>query len=102
MKPYLALILALSLITPAMAQTIPDEAMKARALKRAYELNGNIMCCGSIDVSQDPVVTGIEITPETEFNALDAAAPNNETDICVRHNLRKVVSEDGKSWRCKR
>lgn len=52
---------------------VPDEAMKARALKRAYELNNNVMCCGSIDVSNDPVVTGrTVITPETEFNVLDA------------------------------
>lgn len=51
----------------------PNEEMKKRALMRAYELNGNKMCCGSIDVSQDPVVTGrTVITPETEFNVLDA------------------------------
>lgn len=52
---------------------IPDEAMKKRALQRGYELNGNVMCCGSIDVSQDPIVTGRTIiTPSTEFNVLDA------------------------------
>ena len=54
---------------------VPDEATKKRALLRAYELNGNRMCCGSIDVSQDPIVTGrIVITPETEFNVLDGAS----------------------------
>lgn len=54
---------------------VPDEATKKRALQRGYELNGNKMCCGSIDVSQDPVVTGrTAITPETEFNVLDATS----------------------------
>jgi hypothetical protein len=52
---------------------VPNEETKKRALMRAYELNGNKMCCGFIDVSQDPVVTGRNvITPETEFNVLDA------------------------------
>ena len=52
---------------------VPNEETKQRALRRAYELNGNKMCCGSIDVSDDPVVTGrTVITPETEFNVLDA------------------------------
>jgi len=52
---------------------VPNEETKRRALRRAYELNGNKMCCGSIDVSDDPIVTGrTVITPETEFNVLDA------------------------------
>jgi len=52
---------------------VPNEETKKRALMRAYELNGNKMCCGSVDVSDDPVVTGrTVITPETEFNVLDA------------------------------
>lgn len=47
---------------------VPDEATKQRALRRAYELNSN-----SIDLSDDPIVTGrTVITPETEFNMLDA------------------------------
>lgn len=53
---------------------VPNEETKKRALLRGYELNGNSMCCGSIDVSDDPIVTGrTVITPETEFNVLDAA-----------------------------
>lgn len=51
----------------------PDEALKKRALQRSYEFNGNSMVGGSIDVSNDPIVTGrIVITPDTEFNVLDA------------------------------
>lgn len=37
---------------------VPDEETKKRALKRAYELNGNSMVGPMIDVSDDPVVTG--------------------------------------------
>lgn len=60
---------------------IPDEATKKRALQRGFELNGNKMCCGSIDVSQDPVVTGrTVITPETEFNVLDATPVTPEKE----------------------
>lgn len=52
----------------------PNEEMKKRALRRAYELNNSSMCCGSIDVGNDPAMTGrTVITPETEFNVLDAA-----------------------------
>lgn len=58
----------LLMISPAVAQTIPDEAMKARALQRAYELNGNRMCCGSIDVSQDPYVTGRSEAPDLNMD----------------------------------
>jgi hypothetical protein len=78
---------------------IPDEAMKKRALLRAYELNGNSMCCGSIDVSHDPVVTGrVVITPETEFNVLDATA-DKASDPCGPHGMVQVP---GQPKRCRR
>jgi hypothetical protein len=74
-KIALACVTLLLLTATAVIAQVPDETTKARALKRAYELNGNVMCCGSIDVSQDPIVTGrTAITPETEYNVLDAKA----------------------------
>jgi hypothetical protein len=45
---------------------IPNEEKKARALQRAYDFR---TCCGSIDVSKDPYVTGIKEDP---INLLDA------------------------------
>jgi hypothetical protein len=46
---------------------VPDEAMKKRALLRAYLLNGNSMVGrAAIDVSDDPVVTGVIPAEEEE------------------------------------
>jgi hypothetical protein len=85
---------------------VPDEETKKRALRRAYELNGDKMVGGMIDVSDDPMVTGV--APAEEKNPLDAIAdmtnplPAPAADICKRHGMRKVTSEDGRSWRCRK
>ena len=53
MKTMISL-LALVAATAALAQKIPDEATKKKALLRAYHLNGDKMAgWGSIDLSND-------------------------------------------------
>jgi hypothetical protein len=107
------MLLAMLVVQPVLAQE-PDEATKIKALKRAYELNGNSMVrWGSIDLSKenlDPpvVVRTIPITPPAPLIlapskkkivdvVIDAPKRN---DICKRHGLRKIT--EGKSWRCRK
>jgi len=53
MSKTLTMLFALLLTLPAIAQE-PDEATKIRALKRAYELNGNVMSGWvSLDLSKE-------------------------------------------------
>ena len=53
MSKTLTMLFALLLTLPAIAQE-PDEATKIRALKRAYELNGNVMSGWvSLDLSRE-------------------------------------------------
>jgi hypothetical protein len=79
-----------------------DEATKKRALERAYG-----------------------ITPAKKFNKIDAGAPDlnmNDIhkflsryqkkkivynrvygdDVCEQHGLKKIISKDGTSWRCRK
>ena len=110
----------LAIAAPALAQQIPDEAIKANALKRAYQLSGNsAVSWGMIDVSGEnldanPVKTEriIPLTDPETLNAIDAralkvtdqteAAPISRPDICRRHGLRKVTTEGGRSWHCRK
>lgn len=106
----------------------PNEDTKTWALKRGYELNGNRMCCGSIDVSQEVAERNAGVVSPDEKNALDDEAGNAEdhearrrfmhrvfkatrdqlakaevkqdADICKRHGLHKVVYGD--KWRCRK
>jgi hypothetical protein len=118
MKTALALLTMLA-IQPGLAQA-PDEATKIKALKKAYELNGNSMVrWGSIDLSKynfdeapPVVVRTIPIVPPappvlipSKKKLLDAVndAPTRiitRSDICKRHGLRKIIN--GKSWHCRK
>ena len=117
MRKQLALMFLIT-ATPALAQQIPDDGIKASALKRAYQLGGN-SSWGMIDVSGEnlganPVKTEriIPLTDPDTLNAIDAralkvteqteAAPVIHQDICRRHGLRRVTTEGGKSWRCRK
>ena len=106
--------------TPALAQQIPDDGIKANALKRAYQLSGNsAVSWGMIDVSEEnldanPVKTEriIPLTDPDTLNAIDARAlkvteqaepvPVIHQDVCRRHGLRRVTTEGGRSWRCRK
>ena len=116
------LVLAL-LASPAFAEddqtayvfpVIPDEATKVWALKRAYQLNGNSMVGNNrmIDVSREtPFATPVK----TEAVPLPSPAPSQPpkgaievrlarapvADICTRHGKRRIVTNGGKSWRCR-
>ena len=79
MKKTLICIAVLAVIGTAMAQQatdappfetpswVPDEATKIRALKRAYELNGNSMVgMGSIDLTEEmKTPPGAPVPPRT-------------------------------------
>jgi hypothetical protein len=83
------------------APPVPNEAEKADALRRAMA----------------PVPRAIQPMPVAaaeEKNALDEQADLDmndlrkfsrrfvmKTDVCARHGLRKVVTHNGRSWRCK-
>ena len=110
----------LMVAAPALAQQIPDDAIKANALKRAYQLSGNsAVSWGMIDVSGEnldanPVRTEriVPLTDPDTLNAIDARAlkvteqtepaPVIHQDVCRRHGLRRVTTEGGKSWRCRK
>ena len=85
MKTMISL-LALVAATAALAQKIPDEATKKKALLRAYHLNGDKMArWGSIDLSHDDlddvphVVKTIPIPPpKAELPKLDATSTKSK------------------------
>ena len=108
----------LTIAAPALAQQIPDDAIKANALKRAYQLSGNSNW-GMIDVSGENLGANqvkteriIPLTDPDTLNAIDAralkvteqteAAQVSRPDVCRRHGLRKVTTEGGRSWHCRK
>jgi hypothetical protein len=137
MKIKLWISVALLLAAPAVAQQqpvaddhtayvvprVPDEATKAWALKRAFQLNNNSMVGNNrmIDLSREtPFINSVKtervapIVDAKDKNEMDEAADlnmgdlrkfsrrfNMKVDVCARHHMRKVASADGKSWRCK-
>ena len=106
--------LALLLASPAWAAD-PDELTredKALYLKCAYVLSGHnsLAILGSIDLSgwsREELDLCIEPKPFAEA-APDAPAPalakadRPAADICTRQGLRKVYTDSGTSWRCRK
>ena len=93
---------------------IPTEAEKIEALKLAYKLNGNSMVGSQmIDLSGPDLPKADKALPqklEDMTPAEDAIWPKLErrvreaqvSDTCTRHGMRKVITEGGRSWRCRR
>ena len=109
------LLLAAMLLWPSLAtaQDAIGEADKVAALKRAYQLNNNSMVgLGSIDLTEAPgTVRTIKIAPAELPPAIVAAAKEKpikvasaapiEKNICTKHGKRKVMRNNGKSWKCR-
>ncbi len=107
------------LATPAAAAD-PDTLTredKAMYLKCAYAIGGgSVRLRGSIDLSDwsreelekcaDPQPFAEEAPPpkpvKTTAVAVDAPKPAPESNICTRKGLRKVMTNGGRSWRCRR
>jgi hypothetical protein len=97
---------------------IPSEADKIWALKRAYELNGNLMVGPTVDLTEEykerqrshviqPVYKpNFPLADPKRKNPLDATSDMTNPDLapnpCKRHGLRKKESADGKSWKCRK
>jgi hypothetical protein len=109
----------------------PTETEKVEALRLGYILNGFSMTRhpseGSIDVSLyrrhtalpstvPPQIPGVVRTIPIDTGKRDALVvtpppeeppdvfpepPAKETDVCARNGKRKVVTDGGKSWRCR-
>jgi hypothetical protein len=102
-------------VAEVVAQNVPSEAVKAWALKRAYQLNGNSMVGDTIDLSnENPDAIAV---PTEKIIPTPASVPQPtvesepapvklqarvESNICTRFGLRKVATNEGKSWRCRR
>jgi hypothetical protein len=104
-------------------KSAPDEATKAWALQRAYQLNGNSMVGNDhmIDLSKEtPFSTVVkterilpvarpdiknELDEQADLNMEDlrkfSRRANMKIDICARYHKSKVSINGGKSWRCK-
>ena len=107
------LLLTAILLWPSLAtaQDAIGEADKVAALKRAYQLNNNSMVgFGSIDLVEAPgTVRTIKIAPDELPPAVTAAAKPIkvaealpiEQNVCTKHGKRKVMRNNGKSWKCK-
>jgi hypothetical protein len=109
------LLLAAMLLSPSLAtaQDAIGEADKVAALKRAYVVNNNSMVgFGSIDLAETPsVVRTIKMTPDELPPAVVTAAKEKpvkvastapiEKNICTKHGKRKVMRNNGKSWKCR-
>jgi hypothetical protein len=99
---------ACCLATIAVAE--PDEETKINALKRAYQINGNVGShWGSIDVDNEP--TPIRVIPIVPTPKIDIPPPLKievkaevppEVNTCTRHHMHKVFTHNGKSWRCRK
>lgn len=98
--------------TPYFFPDTPDDATKAWALKRAFQLNGNSMVGGPrmIDVSgETPFANPVQIeriavpmpapapSPEERLAKMTPVIPAH--DVCSRHGMHRVTR--GNSWRCK-
>ena len=113
-----SLALLLLLASPALAQEPSDTLTaedKALYLRCAYIINGNSMvgtpAFTSIDmtkwtkeqlqecVAPQPVVVA-EPLPDT-WPAIDKPA-KPVLDVCAKHNMRKVFTDGGSSWRCRK
>jgi hypothetical protein len=82
------------------------EAEKTAALREAYRIAGPGASWGMVDVMNtttiaktlpDPVV--VSTIPVKPIKVASAAPV--EQNICTRHGKRKVMRNNGKSWRCK-
>ena len=108
---------------------IPTETEKVEALRLGYILNGFSMTRhpseGSIDVTPyrrhtampstvPPQIPGVVRTvpigkadalvvtpPPEEPPDVFPEPPAKEPDVCARNGKRKVVTDGGKSWRCR-
>ena len=129
MKIWMIALVALT--TPALAQDTLTKAdreppheltqqEKVDALKMAYRLNGNSMVGygRTIDLTDprvleeharlvSPEVPEMPLVypPPAAFKApaprLVEVAPAPKADICRRHGKRKVMTNGGRSWRCR-
>ena len=99
--------------SPYLFPVVPDEATKIWALKRAYQLNGNSMVGNNhmIDLSNEtPFANPVTIEKITVPMPRPAPSPEAQlaqmvpvvaADICKRHGKRRVVTNGGRSWRCR-
>jgi hypothetical protein len=109
------------------ANRLLTQEEKVEALKMAYRLNGNSMNGGNrmIDLTDPKVLEDyarlvatdlpempliypppatvrtipIKPTPPLRFAAIE---PAPKADICRRHGMRRVETNGGRSWRCRR
>jgi len=123
-----AAVLAQGVSIPQMPR-IPTETEKVEALRLGFILNGFSMTRhpseGSIDVTPyrrhtampstvPPQIPGVVRTvpigkadalvvtpPPEEPPDVFPEPPAKETDVCARNGKRKVVTDGGKSWRCR-
>jgi hypothetical protein len=106
MRVALALLL---LAAPSLAQDISD-ADKMAALKRGYEMNDRqSFRWGSIDLTAEPPVRTIPIDKPVKMDpplkptaVASVERPAPERNVCTRHQMRKVITRGGKSWRCRK
>ena len=107
MKPVLSILFLLA--SPAAAQDISD-ADKTAALKRGYEMNDRqSFRWGSIDLTAEPPVRTIPIDKPVKMDpplkptaVASVERPAPERNVCTRHQMRKVITRGGKSWRCRK
>jgi hypothetical protein len=108
-------ILPAILLWPAIALAEPPgEAEKTAALREAYRIAGPGVSWGMVDMGvtivpkalPDPVAGVVHTVPvppslrSGEASKVAQAAPV-ERNVCTRHGKRKVMRNNGKSWRCK-
>jgi hypothetical protein len=101
------------LLWPAIALAEPPgEAEKVAALREAYRIAGPGVSWGMVDmgvtiVSRTPpepvagVVRTVPVKVEASKPVKVAQAAPVEQNVCTRHGKRKVMRNNGKSWRCK-
>jgi hypothetical protein len=102
------LLFATILLWPAIALAEPPgEAEKTAALREAYRLAGPGMSWGMVDMGvtivsrtpAEPVADVVRTVPVKPVKVAHAAPV--EQNVCTKHGKRKVMRNNGKSWRCK-
>ena len=86
-----------------------SEETKIWALKRGYKIASNDNpAMESIVVKTERIIPDDTTIEWTEKNTVDASADifepkaKAENNVCARHQMRKVTSRDGSSWRCRK
>ena len=76
---------------------LPAQRQQHGRQQRDVDVSGETPFANVVKVEK--VTVTMPVTPAAELNPLDRMV--SATDTCKRHGLHRVITHNGKSWRCK-